>query len=72
MTISESQKKAHYKYERENIKRIPLDVQKQHYEKIKAAADNVNESVNGYIKRAVDMRMESEGVATSQQNELNN
>ena len=69
MTISESQKKAHYKYERENIKRIPLDVQKQHYEKIKAAADNVNESVNGYIKKAVDMRMESEEGGASQDHE---
>lgn len=59
MTVSESQKKAHYKYERENIKRIPLDVQKSKYDEIKAAADHANESVNGYIKRAVDMRMES-------------
>ena len=57
MTISESQKQAHYKYERENIKRIPLDVQKDHYERIKAAADSVGESVNGFIKNAIDMRI---------------
>jgi len=59
MTISDSQKKAHYKYEKANIKRIPLDVQKDHYERIKAAADNVGESVNGYIKTAIERRMDS-------------
>lgn len=59
MTISDSQKKAHYKYEKENIKRIPLDVQKEHYDRIKAAADSVGESVNGYIKTAIDRRMDS-------------
>ncbi len=59
MTISESQKQAHYKYEREKIKRIPLDVQKEHYDRIKVAADSVGESVNGYIKGAIERRMES-------------
>ena len=44
------------------MKRIPLNVQKTKYEEIKAAADNVNESVNGYIKKAIDMRMESESL----------
>lgn len=47
-------------YHKNKYKRIPLDVDKEHYEKIKAAADHASESVNGYIKKAVDMRMESE------------
>ena len=57
MTLSESQKKASIKYHEKNIKRIPLDVQKEKYEEIKAAAKASDESVNGYIKKAIDERM---------------
>ncbi len=58
MPLTEAQKKANIKYRKENVKRIPLDVQKEKYEEIKAAAAAAGESVNGYIKTAVDMRME--------------
>ena len=58
MPLSESQKKARYNYAKNNLKRIPLDVQKDKYEEIKAAATTAGESVNGYIKKAVDQRME--------------
>lgn len=47
-----------YEYAKEKLKRIPLDVQKSKYEEIKAAADAAGESVNGYIKTAIDQRME--------------
>lgn len=47
-----------YDYAREKLKRIPLDVQKEKYEEIKAAAERANESVNGYIKKAIDERMQ--------------
>ena len=40
------------------LKRIPLDVQKEKYEQIKAAAVRNGESVNGYIKKAIDERIE--------------
>lgn len=59
MTYNENQKKASYKYKEKHIKRIPLDVQKEKYEEIKNAADSVGESVNGYIKTAIDKRLES-------------
>lgn len=45
-------------YAKKNLKRIPLDVQKEKYDQIKAAADAAGEKVNSYIKRAVDERME--------------
>ena len=45
-------------YAQNKLKRIPLDVQKEKYEEIKAAATAAGESVNGYIKKAVDERME--------------
>ena len=52
--------KAKYDIEdaKNKLKRIPLDVQKEKYEEIKAAATAAGESVNGYIKKAVDQRME--------------
>lgn len=49
-------------YAKNKLKRIPLDVQKEKYEKIKAAATAAGESVNGYIKKAVDQRMERDNI----------
>ena len=60
MTLSEQRKESMYKYAKAKLKRIPLDVQKEKYEEIKAAATAAGESVNGYIKKAVDQRMERE------------
>ena len=59
MPLTEAQKRANIKYKEKSIKRIPLDVQKEKYEAIKAAAEATGESVNGYIKTAVDRRIES-------------
>lgn len=47
-------------YTKENIKRIPLEVSKAKYEEIKAEAQRLGESVNGYIKKAIDERMSKE------------
>lgn len=58
MPLTESQKQSRYKYAKENLKRIPLDVQKAKYEEIKSAADKAGETVNGYIKKAIDERIE--------------
>lgn len=56
---TESQKRASIKYAKTNYKRIPLDVQREKYEEIKAAAAAAAETVNGYIKKAIDQRIES-------------
>lgn len=58
MPLSENQKQARYNYAKKSLKRIPLDVQKEEYEQIKAAADAAEESVNGYIKQAIRQRMQ--------------
>ena len=58
MPLSENQKQARYTYAKKSLKRIPLDVQKEEYEQIKAAADAAEESVNGYIKQAIRQRMQ--------------
>ena len=57
MAISESQKRAMIKYQNEKLKRIPLDVRKEQFPAIKAAAEEAGESVNGYIKKAISIRM---------------
>ena len=58
MTLSEQRKEYLYDYQKNKLKRIPLDVQKEKYEEIKTAATAAGETVNGYIKIAIDERME--------------
>ena len=58
MALSEQRKEYLYDYQKAKLKRIPLDVPKEKYEQIKAAANTAGEKVNSYIKRAVDERME--------------
>ncbi len=60
MPTKESKTKYDMNYAKTKLKRIPLDVQKEKYEQIKAAADLTGESVNGYIKKAIDERMDRE------------
>lgn len=67
MPISENQKRAGVKYAKEKLKRIPLDVQKDKYVKIQAMAQATGNSVNGYIKRAIDETMERDRQAQATQ-----
>lgn len=60
MADNESKKKYDIQYAKNKLKRIPLDVQKEKYDKIKAAAVIAGESVNRYIKNAISQRMERE------------
>lgn len=48
------------KYMAENYKRISLDLRHDKYNQVKAAAESQNESVNGYIKKAIDLRLEND------------
>lgn len=58
MPNSPNKKNYNANYAKTNLKRIPLDVQKEKYDQIKVAADTAGEKVNSYIKKAVDERME--------------
>ena len=58
MPTKEDKAKYDINYAKAKLKRIPLDVQKEKYEQIKAAAVRSGESVNGYIKKAIDERIE--------------
>ena len=46
------------KYKKENIKRVPLDLNIKDYEKIKGHIQETQETVNGFIKRAINETME--------------
>ena len=61
MLVKEEKAKYDMEYAKAKLKRIPLDVQKEKYEEIKAAADAAGEKVNTYIKKAIDERMERDG-----------
>lgn len=50
-------------YKRQNIKRVPLDMQNEMYAAVLQAAAEAGESVNGYIKSAIIQRMKKEGQA---------
>lgn len=63
MALSEQRKEYLYDYQKTKLKRIPLDVPKEKYEEIKAAAKASGEKVNSYIKKAVDMRIERDNAA---------
>lgn len=56
----ESQKKAAAKYKKNNIKRVPLDMQIEFYDRIKAVADALGVPVNTYIKNAIIAQLEKD------------
>ena len=57
MPYSKAQNLATQKYKDKNYKRIPLDVPMVKYEEIKEYATSHGETVNGFIKRAIDEAM---------------
>ena len=56
--VSKAQQKAVAKYMKNNYDEINVRVENGKREIIKAAAEQAGESLNGYIKKAVDQRME--------------
>lgn len=64
MAMSDQRKEYLYKYQKDKLKRIPLDVPIPDYERIKAHAEGRNESVNGFIKRAIAKTIEQEEAAS--------
>lgn len=62
MPASKAQQKAVRKYMKENYDEIKVCVPKGHKETIKAHAAAGGESVNGFIKRAIDETMERDSM----------
>lgn len=57
MVYTEAQNRANQKYAKTHYKRVPLDLQKTDFEKLKNAADQTGESVNGFIKNSINERI---------------
>lgn len=45
-------------YAKRKLKRVPLDLPLEEYDRLSAAAEAAGESINGYIKTAIRNRME--------------
>lgn len=60
--MANSEKKTRYniEYAKKNLKRVPLDLPIDKYNAVKAHADSRNESLNGFIKRAIDETIQRE------------
>lgn len=54
---TESQKKASLKYAKEKLKRVPLDLKKDEYDRLSEAAKSSNMSINGFIKAAINEKI---------------
>lgn len=67
MTELTAKTKYNMEYAKTKLKRIPLDVQKEKYDEIKAAADAAGETVNGYIKKSIDERMSRDNLPNKEE-----
>lgn len=63
MPYNEKSKAYVAKYKANNIKRVPLDMQRTLYEAIQVHARARGESVNGFIKRAIAETMKRDDAA---------
>ncbi len=54
MTTSEAQKRASKKYVENNLERMNIRVPKGKKDVIKAHADAMGESINGFVNRAIE------------------
>ena len=60
MPYDEKKRAYNIEYTKKHLKRVPLEMQREDYEKLSQAAADCGESVNGFIKKAIQARMESE------------
>ena len=55
---TQAEMQAQYRYAKQSLHRVPLDLFHKDYETLKAAADGSGLSVNGYVKEAIREKME--------------
>ncbi len=58
MGYNKNKRKYNIEYTKTHLKRVPLEVSLQKYEEIKTHAQERSETVNGFIKRAINETME--------------
>ena len=52
-------------YRKNKLKRIPLEVPHEYYQNIKEHTEKTNESVNGFIKRAINETIERDNIRST-------
>lgn len=62
MSWKENKAKYNIDYHKTKLKRVPLDLPLEKYEQIKAHSQQSGESVNGFIKRAINETMERDNL----------
>ena len=71
MPASKAQQKAVAKYMKNNYDEIKVRVTKGNKDIIKAHAENRGESLNGFINKAIDEKMERDKASTTEYSEEN-
>lgn len=69
--MNDQQKEKLKEYKKDNLKRIPLDVTHDFYIRILQHAGLDGRSVNGYIKRSLEMMMNMEDELEKERNDKN-
>lgn len=64
LPVSEAQKRATAKFEKQKYDKVLIRLDKGEKDRIKAHAEQLSESVNGFIKRAIDETMQRDGDQT--------
>lgn len=61
MPISEARRRANDKYIKEKYERLPISYPKEFCEQVREAARKKEESLAGYIRKAIEQRIKEEG-----------
>lgn len=61
MPVSEAQKKATAKFEKQKYDKVLIRLEKGNKDRIKTHAEQRGESLNGFIKRAIDETIKLDG-----------
>jgi predicted DNA-binding protein len=59
MALSDIQRKANDKYIAKNYERLPISYNKEFCEKVRQCASDAGETLAGYVRKAIEMRMNS-------------
>lgn len=61
MAVSEAQKRAKNKWEKENLKRVSIVMKKEFHAILETRCNEKGESKNGFIMQAIKEKLEKEG-----------
>lgn len=62
MPISEARRRANDKYIKEKYERLPVSYPKEFCEKVREAATGKDETLAGYVRKAIEERMQRENL----------